>query len=208
MKLTKKKVLVAAIALSLVAIVSVSTLAWFQATDEVTNYFKVSTDDETQRPDFKLDLFEHEHVDGILTEKEVEENTYEHVAPGDVLKKDPTVRNDGQYDQWVRVIITLADYDEWEAALGDKFEFNKCFVDFNDAWVLDKATAGTDTLVFYYNAKLLAGEEAVIFQAFYVPADFTVENMPVEFQLDIVAEAIQADNTGSSAQEAFANYWN
>ena len=67
MKLTKKKVFVAALALSLIAIISVGTLAWFQATDEVTNYFQVSTDDETQKPDFKLDLFEHNVLpDGTL----------------------------------------------------------------------------------------------------------------------------------------------
>jgi hypothetical protein len=31
--------------------------------------------------------------------------------------------------------------------------------------------------------------------------------MPTEFHLNIVGEAIQADNTGTSAKSAFDNYW-
>lgn len=208
MKITKKKVFVAALALCLVAIISVGTLAWFQATDEVTNFFQVSTDGE-QKPDFKLDLFEHELLeDGTLGREEVEENTYMHVAPGDVLPKDPTVRNAGQYDQWVRVKINLYEYKAWEEVLGKGFHFNKYFVDFDNAWVVDETTLGTDTLVFYYNAKLIAGEKTLpIFEAFHIPEEFTVDNMPGKFKLNIVAEAIQADNTGDNAKDAFAKFW-
>jgi len=36
-----------------------------------------------------------------------------------------------------------------------------------------------------------------------VPGEFTVENIPTEFKLTIVGEAIQADNTGATAEEAF-----
>ena len=207
MKLTKKKVFVTALALCLVAIISVGTLAWFQATDEVTNYFQVSTDSE-QKPDFKLDLFEHEfNGEELDEESEVEENTYKHVAPGDVLPKDPTVRNAGQYDQWVRVKINLHEYKAWEKVLGEGFDFSEYFEEFNSAWVLDESTKGTETLVFYYNAKLVAGAEATIFEAFSIPEEFTVDNMPTEFKLNIVGEAIQADNTGDNAKDAFANYW-
>ena len=208
MKLTKNKVFVAAFAICLMALISVSTLAWFQATDEVTNFFQVSTDGE-QKPDFKLDLFEHKLLeDGTLGKEEVASNTYIHVAPGDVLHKDPTVRNAGQYDQWVRVKINLYEYKAWEAVLGEGFHFNKYFVNFDEAWVIDERTAGTDTLVFYYNAKLVAGEKTLpIFEAFEIPVEFTVDNMPGKFKLNIVAEAIQADNTGDNAKDAFAKYW-
>lgn len=207
MKLTKKKVFVTALALCLVAIVSVGTLAWFQATDEVTNFFQVSTDGE-QKPDFKLDLFEHELLeDGTLGSEEVEENTYKHVAPGDELPKDPTVRNDGQYDMWVRVRINLFEYKAWEKALGEGFDFSKYIVGINDAWVIDESTKGTDTLVFYYKYKLLAREESQLFKAFKISENFTVDNMPGKFKLNIVAEAIQADNTGDNAKAAFTNCW-
>lgn len=207
MKFTKKKLFVVALALCLVAIISVGTLAWFQATDEVTNIFQVSTDSE-QKPDFKLDLFEHELLeDGTLGTAEVPTNIYEHVAPGDELPKDPTVRNDGQYDMWVRVKINLVEYEAWEAVLGDGFDFSKYIVGVNDAWVLDETTKGADTLYFYYNAKLPAREESQIFKAFHIAEEFTVDNMPTRFKLSIVAEAIQAANTGNNAKDAFANYW-
>ena len=123
------------------------------------------------------------------------------------VAKKSTVRNDGQYDQWVRVSINLFEYDAWAKVLGDKFEFNKYFGNFNTDWVLDETTKGTDTLVFYYSKKLLAGEKAPIFESFSIPTEFTVENIPTKFKLNIVGEAIQADNTGNNAKEAFANYW-
>ena len=206
MKLTKKKVFVTALALCLVAILSVGTLAWFQAADQVDNYFQVTTDEEG-RPDFKLDLFEHEFDGEKLTDVEVEENTYKHIAPGDVLPKDPTIRNSGSYDQWVRVKVTLVYFEEWEKALGDGIEFNKFFEGFNDEWILDESTKGTDTLVFYYKNVLKAGEKTPLFEGFKISEEFTVDNMPTKFKLTIVGEAIQADNTGDNAKAAFDTYW-
>lgn len=209
MKLTKKKVFVTALALCLVAIISVGTLAWFQATDEVTNYFQVSTDSE-QKPDFKLDLFEHEaDEDGKISDTEVDENTYDNVAPGDKLFKDPTVRNDGQYDMWVRVKVTLNDYAAWEAVLGDGYDFSAILTGVSTDWSLDRSTVGTDTLVYYKDAKLAVGDTSTLFTGVEIPGEeFTVDNMPTEFNLKLVADAIQSDNTGTSAQAAFANYWN
>ena len=206
MKMTKKKVLVLAIAICLIAIISVSTLAWFQASEEVTNYFQVTTDGD-QKPDFKLELFEHE-LNGteLDMDTEVDQNTYEHIAPGDELPKDPTLRNNGQYDQWVRVKITLTNYAAWELALGDGYEFDEILAAVNPDWVLDETTLGTDTLVYYKSTKLLPGEESQVFSAVKIPEAFTVDNMPVAFQLNIVGEAIQAANTGDTAVEAFANW--
>ena len=81
MKITKKKVLVAALAICLVAIISSGSLAWFNATDSVTNTFKVATDDNVTDPAFSVkvsetDLSGGETVDGV---------TYYAVLPGDVI---------------------------------------------------------------------------------------------------------------------------
>ena len=85
MKFTKKKVFVIALAICLIATISMGTLAWFTATEKVDNIFKVSTDSE-QKPDFKLDLFEHEaDEDGKVSDTEVEANTYDNIAPGNKL---------------------------------------------------------------------------------------------------------------------------
>ena len=209
MKLTKKKVLVAALALCLVAILSMGTLAWFQATDSVDNYFKVTTDDQTQKPDFKLEIFGHKLLpDGTLGTDEVDTNTYTHVAPGAPLAKDPTVRNGGQYDQWVRISVTLNDYAAWEAILGTGYDFSALFTGLNADWTLDNNTIGTSKLVFYKNTKLTAGSTSTLFTGIKLPGEeFKVDNMPTSFGLNLVADAIQADNTGDSAQYAFANYW-
>lgn len=209
MKMTKKKVFVAALAVCLVAILSLGTLAWFTATDEVENVFKVSTDSE-QKPDFKLDLFEHEaDEDGKVSDTEVEANTYDNVAPGDVLYKDPTVRNDGQYDMWVRISVTLDDYAAWEAILGTDYDFSAILTGVSTDWSLDRSTVGTGTLVYYKDAELAVGDTSTLFTGVAIPGEeFTVANMPTEFNLTIVADAIQSDNTGNSAKAAFDTYWN
>lgn len=212
MKLTKKKVFVVALAVCLIAIISMSTLAWFTASDEAENIFKVSTDDQTQKPDFKLDLFEHEaDEDGKISDTEVDANTYDNIAPGDVLYKDPTVRNDGQYDMWVRVKVTLTGYDKWQAILGTGYDFRKILSGVSTDWSFDTietdATAKTLTLVYYKDAKLAVGDTSTLFTNVNIPTEFTVDNMPTEFNLNVVAEAIQADNTGNNAKDAFTAYW-
>ena len=220
MKLNKKKVFVTALVISVAAIISMGTLAWFTDTDAVDNHFKVSTDDQTQKPDFSITLFETE-VDPATNQKgdangngvidKVKTNTYDNIVPGDVLPKDPTVRNDGQYDQWVRVKVTLNDYDKWQAVLGTDFDFRTLF-SVSTAWSFDTITtdnaAKTLTLVYYLDSKLTVGDtSAALFDTVTIPSEFTVDNMPTDFSLKIVAEALQADNTGSNAKSAFANYW-
>ena len=64
MRLTKKKVLLASLAVCLVAIVSFGTLAWFTADDTVVNEFYVGN--STTDPDkvFGIDLWEEDDLDG------------------------------------------------------------------------------------------------------------------------------------------------
>ena len=47
----KKKVFVVAVAVCLIAILSLSSLAWFSDADEVTNKFMVATSDDPTDPD-------------------------------------------------------------------------------------------------------------------------------------------------------------
>ncbi len=58
MKITKKKVFVAALAVCLVAILSFATLAWFTAEDDVTNKFNFATSGDTGATDFGIDVYE------------------------------------------------------------------------------------------------------------------------------------------------------
>ena len=85
MKLNKKKVFVAALAICVVAILSFGTLAWFTAEDTVENSFKVTTSDDVGTPDFSLVLFEHKvdpETGKIASTDEVKSNEYKNIVPG------------------------------------------------------------------------------------------------------------------------------
>ena len=59
MKMTKKKVFLAALAVCLVAIISMSTLAWFSDSDQVNNEFLIAdSDDNTADDIFNIDVWE------------------------------------------------------------------------------------------------------------------------------------------------------
>jgi predicted ribosomally synthesized peptide with SipW-like signal peptide len=207
MKMTKKKVFVVALAVCLVAIISMGTLAWFTATGTVDNKFQVSTATGEQYADFKLEIFETKVLpDGTLGTDEVNANEYTHIAPGDELDKDPTVRNAGQYDMWVRINVTLDNYTTWEDVFGQGYDFSTILTGVSAEWTLDATSVGTNTLVFYKNTVLAPTEESTLFTGVKIPTEFTVENMPTEFNLKVVGEAIQAANTGTTAQQAFLNF--
>ena len=56
--MNKKKIFVLALAVCLLATVSFSTLAWFNAADKVENKFYVADSDGDGTPDFTIDVFE------------------------------------------------------------------------------------------------------------------------------------------------------
>lgn len=220
MTFNKKKVFVVALAVCLVAILSFGTLAWFTDTERVDNIFNVTTSDETGDPDFNVEIFETEvdpetgkigdgDDDGSV--EEVKGNTYDAIAPGDTLDKNPTVRNGGQYDQWVRVKVTISDYANWCAVMGANYDFTEILNGISpNGWTKDNTpvlSGDTATYTYYLNSKLKPGNTATLFTSVTIPSEFTVENMFAQFELDVVAEAIQADNTGDNAQVAFKNHW-
>ena len=217
MKLTKKKVFVVALAVCLVAILSMGTLAWFNDADEITNQFLIADSDGDGTPDFKVDVYE---TDPETGDKVQDGNVYEDIAPGDNLKKDPQVFNAGDYDQWIRVYVT---FDEWsviEAACknqGITTDLRTWLLGLDDGiWapvdgetVIDEQ-ANTITYVYYYNAKLLPGETVKLFKEVAIPGEFEQDDMKFangDFTINVKAEALQADNTGDNAQKAFAQYW-
>lgn len=111
MKMTKKKVFVVALAVCVFAVMSLGTLAWFTDTQSMENIFKVSTEDDNTTPDFDIVLYENEvdpetgkakdtDADGDIDDDDAlttTGNTYNSILPGDVLDKNPTVKNMGQY---------------------------------------------------------------------------------------------------------------
>lgn len=218
MKLTKKKLFVAAVALSLVAIISAGTLAWFQASDEVTNKFLIADSDQDGTPDFSIDVWENDPEDPTV--KDTDGVVYPHIAPGDVLAKNPTVENTGDYDQWVRVYVTFDEWSKINAACAAQGITNdlRTWLNVNyglatPAWtaVGDGVVDGDSvTYVYYYNYKLAADQTAVLFTNVTIPGEFEQADMTYasgDFSINVKAEAIQADNTGDNAYDAFAAYW-
>lgn len=223
MYFNKKKVFVIAIALCLIAILSFSTFAWFNASDEITNTFKMANSDGDSDPDFTIEVWETEtdgdddaDQDGDSDNKIAHDGiTYDSINPGEVLSKDPTVENTGDYDQWVRVYVTFSDYD----ALVDACEAYDTvdddpikMLDLDTAkWTFSATESGNGTYVYYYNDKLTVGSTATLFTKVSIPGEFQMEDMinfaNDQFTISVKAEALQADNTGDNAIEAFADHW-
>lgn len=214
MKMNKKKVLVTSLAVSFIAILSLGTLAWFNAKDEITNTFKVAdSDDPDTMPDFSVDVFETDE-DG----NKIEGNEYLDILPGDVLHKDPTVQNTGSYDMYTRVIVTLSDANVWLTA-ANKYKIASNLSNADAQWILlesmtdidknnwkryDKPVydKDADTLVYvYYYDEVVApnAETTPVFETVTIPKQLQQKDMDfgkgVDFTIHVKAEAIQADNT-------------
>ena len=63
--MNKKKVFILALAVCLIAILSMSTLAWFNAADDVTNKFMIADSDGDGTPDFSVSVWETDRVVGV-----------------------------------------------------------------------------------------------------------------------------------------------
>ena len=205
MKLNKKKVLVTALALSLVAILSAGTIAWFSDEDEVTNKFFIADSSDTDPDDiFSVDVWE-ENKAGSTSNGIV----YRDILPGDELVKKARVENTGHYDQYVRVIVEISDAEAWINAVGDDFVVENCFKGFEaDKWTDISKSVDNDTLtyVLYYNGILKSGEVLEVFDEVLIPTSLTQEQAAAfkgGFTIDVKAQAVQTENVGSNAYEAF-----
>lgn len=212
MKLNKKKVVVVSLAISLIAILSLGSLAWFNAKDEVTNKFMVTDSEAEADKIFSVDVWE--YVDGDTENKDQDGNEYNDIVPGGRYHKEPRVENTGLYDQWIRVKVTISDANEWISILGEDYDLSSIFEGFDDsAWtrydaptLVEEGEESTLTYVYYLNYKLAPTETAALFNTVVIPSQLTQQDMATlggTFELDIVADALQADRTGDSAYEAF-----
>lgn len=210
--MTKKKILVVALVVSLVALISAGTLAWFSDTDSATNNFYVTNSDQND-PDaiFSVDVTEFVADDGEQKQSVDTGYDFEDILPGDVLTKQPFVTNTGSYDQFIRVTVTISDYAAFNAALGESYPVASLFGNLNCGFegadlVLDSHTEnanGDDSLVyvFYVNKVVAPGESIRLFDKVLVPteldqADFANTTLSDGFSIDIFAEAVQTDNVG------------
>ena len=204
--MNKKKIVTVALAVCLIAILSMSTLAWFNASDSVDNDFMFDDSDNDGTPDFEVDLFETDANGGAVDGKE-----YLHVSPNAVLAKDPTVKNTGAYPMYIRVVVTLSDAAAWISAsekydltgANDSLTILEEMVDIHADWVrcdlpVRDLNADTITYVYYYGHKVAPGAvTAPVFEQVTIPYQLQQEDMTfgdAMFTIGVKADAIQADN--------------
>lgn len=213
MKLTKKKILIVALAVCLLAVISVGTLAWFTDSDEVTNSFQFATSADDADGIFSVDVWEDDTKIDTDDEEKIQTGIkYDDLLPGDNLYKEVNVENTGHYDQYIRVTVTLTDAHVWQEIFGTIYvPLNALATDLNtEAYGVYRtvydATADTMTYVLYYNGTLSADEISTLFTNVHIPEQmdrFQAAELSGNFRIDVFAEAVQTKNVGDNAIDAF-----
>ena len=202
--MNKKKIFSLALVALLICTISFGTLAWFNATDEVTNTFKVATSDDEGTPDFSIDVKEHpnnrpqypgQRPDGDVSNEGDPDSgfLYEDILPGSQLNKDAFVKNTGAYDQWVRVHLILSDGNVWRnaiekaatAARKDKMTFvlEDLFTDLFQNRLriiennLDDRNAENLIFTFYYRDVLSSDQQFKVLDSIKIPGVLEQEDM-------------------------------
>lgn len=173
--MSKKKLLTLAIVVMMVAILSYSTLAWFQAQDSVTNDFTILD----SLNDFEIDVWEEiagegEVGKGVLDADQPTRVEFENVVPGEKYMKKVHIENTSENvlaGQYIMVKVTFtnydilekmngadAGYDCTEMLLGGHFASEKELVKDNVEWWYDKSETveedGNITYTFYLAREL------------------------------------------------------
>ena len=215
MKMNKTKVFALALAVCMIAILSMGSLAWFTDTDDVTNDFMIAGSGMGGDSVFSVTVWEQkdENGDGDFDDTDDVNYTedglsYSDILPGDALSKVAHVTNTGSYDQYIRVTVTINEAEIWANCLGS---------DFNDATLLgifggfdmaswSNITTAVDTvndkivIVMYYNDILAVDGDFVVFDTVNVPAQLTPDQADAMgangFSISVVADAVQTMNLG------------
>jgi len=217
MKMTKSKILVVALAISLVAVASMGTLAWFSANDSVTNNFYIADSDDTPDDIFSIDVWERDEEGGTP----VDNIEYPDIQPGDDLYKEVNIENTGYYAQYVRATVTITGADVWCDIFEEPFfALGEFVTDLNTDFYVDRVVLDADnnTIAYtlYYNNILVSAEEAAngngnnvvtLFTNIHI-ADLMDQYQAAElkdnkFDISVKAEAVQTENVRDNAKETF-----
>ena len=215
MKFNKKKLFVAALAICLVAIISMGTLAWFTDSDDVTNKFMIAeSDDDTADDIFSVDVWEKDKDGNVYDEKDNEGGiTYDDILPGDKLVKDVFVENTGYYAQYIRATVTVSDGIAWANVLGKvpaDVELSDIVYGLNTDGlygIVSKYESGKLIYELYYKDALTAGKTINVFDGVKIPESMTAEQATKfdnAFTIDVNAKAVQTENVGDNVVAAFA----
>lgn len=228
--MTKKKVFVAALAVCLIAILSLGTLAWFSDSDSVDNHFYVGDGGEIDDGIFSVNIWEHVDSDGdgepdlyIGRDSDGGSHDYKEVVPGDMLYKAVNVSNTGTNPEWIRVSVTVDNASVW-AQLETKYGFNledllirydMTKLTDSTMWTHAAAQTTTDTVadtityVFYKNTALPAKSWNNFIYHVEIPDKLNQHDLALFkgnlFTMSFKADALQVQNIdANNAVDAFA----
>lgn len=173
----KKKLTVVALVVVLVALlISGMTMAYFTDTDSATNVFTIG------------------NIDIELDEPSWDEDAAKNALPGVTYEKDPVVKNVGDNDAYVLIEITFTGYS------GSKLPTD--FLLSLNTEAFEIYSNDLNKLVLKAKDKMVPGSELTIFDGVQLPSDITEDDLAGEFQIVIVANAIQADSF-DTAEDAY-----
>ena len=213
MKNTKLKVLVVTLAVCLLAMGSLGTLAWFTAEDEVTNQFLIADSDDDADGIFSIDVWEDATSEDTSDEEKIQNGIeFKDIQPGDNRYKEVNIENTGYYDQYVRATVTITGADVWFEVFEEVFfDLENFATDLNSDFVVDRTEANFDANVIiytlYYNNILKSGEVVNLFTNINICNKLDQEQAAMlaenRFNINVKAEAVQTANVGDNAIEAF-----
>ena len=218
MKMNKKKVFTLALAVCLIAILSMGSLAWFTDSEQIDNDFMIAgSEDGNADKVFSVDVWEDKDGDGNPDDDidGVDEGLiYENILPGDELTKNVYVKNTGSYEQYIRVIVVISNAAQWREVLGtNDIPELTAIVDldttlWNPAYKMYDANNNTFWYSLYYKNTLPAKQnnEIKVFGTVSIPESMTREQAATfmgGFDIAVVAQAVQTQNVGGNAPAAF-----
>ncbi|MBR6793236.1 MAG: right-handed parallel beta-helix repeat-containing protein [Clostridia bacterium] len=215
--MNKKKITLMAIAICLIAILSMSTLAWFTDKDEVTNNFYIANSEDDPDEIFSVDVWEDDEKDDTNdtdADKIQDGITYDDILPGDTRYKEVHVENTGYYDQYIRATVTVSGASVWQDVYGMHVVPLDEFADItgqNRALIAKTVSyydAQNDTFVYelYYADAIAADDEIIVFENIKIDERldrFQAAELSGEFYINVVADAIQTANLPTDVFEAF-----
>ena len=186
--MNKKKLIPLLSAVALVAVIGVgSTLAYFTDNDSANNVVTMGhVNIELDEPEFSA---------------ENENNTITNVVPNQTITKDPTITVvAGSESCYLRAKIEVTKLsDDQVADLLDN-------TNIGEDWILAE-----DGYYYYQNAVSKADQDQTVelFDTVVIPAEWGNEVADMTFEINVTAEAIQADNFTPETDEAgVINGWN
>lgn len=212
----KSKVFVIALAVCLIAVASLGTLAWFNDSDEVKNDFFISNSEDDPDDIFSVDVWEddteNDPLPGDPEEPKLDGIEFDDILPGDELYKEVHIENTGAYDQYIRATVTVSDASVWQKVYGQRLVPLTAFVETIDEAALYTTVsyydAVNDAFVYelYYKDVLAPDAEFIVFDRVNISTAldrFQAAELAGSFYINVVADAVQTENVGSNVYEAF-----